>query len=137
MRIALNLPRTTHRNLIEIVSGCRHLNTTLAIRFISFIDNVRSSKKLIPKMLLSTIMNDTRSITGLNLRNTMLVADKDNVKDLTKCDAIKVKYHQLNKDEEWKKHMLLELLEVRDGDLEIANIEESEICEMIDFICTG
>ena len=33
--------------------------------------------------------------------------------------------------------MLLELLDARDGDIEIANIEESEICEMIDFICTG
>ena len=88
-------------------------------------------------MLLLIFMNDTRSVTGLNLRNIMLVADKDNVKDLTKSDAVKVKYHQWNKDEEWKKHMLLELLEVRDGDLEIANIQESEICEMIDFICIG
>ena len=54
----------------------------------------------------SLIQKDARSITGSNLRNIMVEVGKDDVLKLVKSDTVNLKYHPLEKDEEWK-HMVL------------------------------
>ena len=51
-------------------------------------------------------MNDVRSCTGNNLRNIMLLTDKDKVKDILRSDILKVKYHPLQEDQLWKETLL-------------------------------
>ena len=137
VRITLDLPLTTHRNLLETVTGCRHLHSVLCSRFLGFIEKVRASQKTIPKLLLSHIMYDVRSTTGSNLRNIMLETDKDDIAILSKSDSEQVKYHPLSKDDEWKKEALIELLDIREGQLEINGLINDEIQQMIETICTN
>ena len=137
VRITLDLPLTTHRNLLETVTGCRHLHSVLCSRFLGFIEKVRDSQKTIPKLLLSHIMYDVRSTTGSNLRNIMLETDKDDIAILSKSDSEQVKYHPLSKDDEWKKEALIELLDIREGQLEINGLINDEIQQMIETICTN
>ena len=63
-----DLPLQTHRNLVEPVSQQLHLKKLLIKRFLSFIQQIQKSDKILPKQLLNIIVNDTRSITGCNLR---------------------------------------------------------------------
>ena len=134
VRVFFNLPLRTHRNLIEPVTGCRHLFSVLVSRFLGFLDKIRASNKIVPKLLLSLIQKDTRCITGSNLRNIMLEVGKDDVLKLVKSDS--VKYFPLEEDDEWKSIVLSDLIEVRDGSLELNGLDHSEIENMIELICT-
>ena len=134
VRVFFNLPLRTHRNLIEPVTGCRHLFSVLVSRFLGFLDKIRASNKIVPKLLLSLIQKDTRCITGSNLRNIMLEVGKDDVLKLVKSDS--VKYFPLEKDDEWKSIVLSDLIEVRDGSLVLNGLDHSEIENMIELICT-
>ena len=68
VKIMFDLPYATHRHLIEPITGAKHVRTVLVSRFLGFIEQVRRSDKMVPKLLLSHISQDVRSTTGLNLR---------------------------------------------------------------------
>ena len=69
IRLMMNLPRETHRRLIEPLSGIRHIKFTLLKRFLSFLQQIRKSTKNAAKFLFDSTYQDTRSITRSNLRN--------------------------------------------------------------------
>ena len=66
-----DLPVETHRYIIEPLSQTRHLKTVIIERFLSFIEQIETSMKNVPKQLLSFIQKDVRSTTGSNLRNIL------------------------------------------------------------------
>ena len=136
VRISFNLPLTTHRNLIEPVSQCRHLMTVLASRFLGFLGKICESDKVIPKMLLNHVKRDVRSTTGSNLRNILLLTDKDDISELSKADGADIRYHPLETTEKWKSLVLSDLIDVRDGSLQIEVFSSEEVQDLIDIICT-
>ena len=129
------LPLQTHRNLIEVITKRKHLMTVLYARYLSFIQQVQKSAKIVPKMLLNLIMNDVRSCTGNNLRNIMLLTDKDKVKDILRSDILKVKYHPLPEDQLWKETLLDELLDNFEDMSLIPGLSLEEISFMVHNLC--
>ena len=101
-----DLPYATHRHLIEPITGHSHVRLTLASRFLGFMDQIKKSQTIIPKMLLSHIQCDVRSTTGYNLRKIMLQTDKLNVSELRKDDISKLKYHPTPVEDKWKENMV-------------------------------
>ena len=79
IRCMFDLPLQTHRYLIEPISDMKHLKFTLMKRFLSFLNQIQNSSKNAPKQLLEYIKRDARSITGSNLRNLLLISDKDDI----------------------------------------------------------
>ena len=137
VKIMFDLPLATHRHLIEPVTGHRHVRITLASRFLGFIDQIRKSQKIIPKMLLSHIQHDVRSTTGLNLRKIMLQTKKVNVNDLTKSDISELVYHPTPPDEKWKEAIVNELMQVRDNVIEVEGFEYDELTDILEHICVS
>ena len=86
-------------------------------------------------MLLSHIMHDVRSTTGLNLRRILLQTSKTNVDQLSKHDITELEYHPTTVDNKWKEAMVAELLEVRDNQLEVDGFVQEELDEMLEYIC--
>ena len=91
-----DLPLQTHRAFIEPVSKTKHLKFVLLERFLSFLDQNKKSKKLVPKHLLNFIKHDVRSTTRANLRNLLLLTDKNTIDDLCKDDIRKFKYNKID-----------------------------------------
>ena len=137
IKVTFDLPVETHRNLIVPVSRHPHLRQTLVSRFLGFVDQIKASKKIIPKMLLNHIMYDVRSTTGKNLRTILLQTEKDEVKDLGKSDARDLSYHPLGEEEKWKDELLNELIDIRDGKVHIQGFSDNEMSSLINFICTS
>ena len=102
MRLMLDLPRGTHRRMIEPLSRVQHIKFALVKRFLSFIEQIRTSTKNSSKFLLESILLDTNSVTGSNLRNILLMTDKTSIHQLVPNDATIMKYHQMNEPELWK-----------------------------------
>ena len=136
VRVIFNLPLTTHRNLLEPITQSCHLLPLLVSRFLGFLEKIRESSKIVPKALLNLIMRDVRSTTGSNLRNILLCTEKDDISQLYKVDSTKVRYHQLDRADEWKRKVLSDLIDVREELLEIEVFDSQEVQEFIDIICT-
>ena len=51
IRIIFNVPRDTHRYLIESISQCLHVKTMLASRCVSFYETIEASSKLCIRFL--------------------------------------------------------------------------------------
>ena len=87
VRRMFNLPRETHCYLIEPISGQAHAKTSMARRFLSFIQSIRASKKQALRNLLRVVEFDTRSVTGRNLRTILLETSVLDVRSLKPADV--------------------------------------------------
>ena len=59
------------------------------------------------------IKRDARSITGSNLRNLLLISDKDDIDDLTAGAIDNLRYHEVNEVDRWRIDAILELNDVK------------------------
>lgn len=132
----LNVPRNTHKYFIEPLSECKHIQSVLIKRFLSFIEHLKNSPKIVASKLLKTIKHDTSSVTGSNLRNIMILSKKTSIEDLNPTDSDMIKYCSVEEENKWKIEVAKELLEVQSGNLELGNFKFKEVQEMISFICT-
>ena len=70
-------------------------------RYINFIKTVEKSKKLPVKYMYECIKDDTRSITGSNIREILILYDKGNVHDINiKHIKGKIKFCEIPKEED-------------------------------------
>ena len=136
MRLMLNLPRETHRCLIEPLSETTHVKTILVKRFLTFLQQIRNSNKSASKFLLESILHDTNSTTGSNLRNILLITDKSDVRDLLPSDASQLKYFPMDANENWKLPLIKEMIDTKQQQLEISNFTDDDLEEMLIFLCT-
>ena len=135
MRLMLDIPRETHRYLIEPLSKTKHIKTVLIKRFLSFLQQIRKSNKAASKFLLDSILLDARSTTGSNLRNILLLTDKADVRQLEPNDAYQVNYHPINQEEEWRLPFICDIIEAKNDQLNILNISDDDLEEMLDALC--
>ena len=137
VRVMFDLPLQTHRYLIEPVSQTKHLKIVLMERFLSFLNQIENSKKQIPKHLLSFIKHDVQSTTGSNLRNILLLTDKNNIDDLCKDDIKKLHYHQIEDQDSWKVNFIHEITDVKFNLLEVENFLNEDLDEILSVLCTS
>ena len=133
----MDLPRETHRNLIEPLSGILHLKTILIKRFLAFMMQIKKSNKKAAKFLLESIQFDTNSVTGSNLRNILLLTDKADIQDLLPADLSNLKYHPIQNADKWKVSILQEILEIKHGNLEVDDFNYDELDEIVEFLCVS
>ena len=82
-----SLPYATHKFFIEPMTNKKHLKIILMKRFLGFVSQIEKSKKLLPFSLLRLIKNDTRSTTGSNLHNIMLLLNKSKIEEVKTNDV--------------------------------------------------
>ena len=78
------------------------------------ITKIRSSSKSILKILLKAIETDTRSTTGKNLRETMLLVGKMNIFEVQVEDADNFPYFPRPEGDLWKIEVLKCMLEEKE-----------------------
>ena len=78
-----------------------------------------------------------RSTAGSNLRNIMLLTGKDTIEEIKEIDAIDVEYAPVNQEDHWKIQMVMEAIDVRDGQLKLENFSKEEIEETLEYLCTS
>ena len=137
MRLMLDIPRETHRYLIEPLSDTKHIKTILIKRFLSFLDQIRKSNKCATKFLLNSILLDARSTTGSNLRNILLRTDKTCIDDLNPNDAFQIEYHPIKPEETWRLPYINDIIEIKNEQMMIPNISEGDVDDMLNVLCTS
>ena len=131
------LARETHRRLIEPLSEVKHVKFILLKRFLTFIKQIQKSSKKAINSLLESIFYDARSITGSNLRNILLMTGKTDVRDLVPEDVDKMEYHPIPEGEKWKISIVQEIIEQKNGNLDIENLSEIELENTLKYLCVS
>ena len=134
-RVMFDLPRETHKYLVEPISEAVHLKKILIKRFLKFTEAVKSSTKVALKNMFRTIKNDCQSVTGANLRRICSLVGKANIEDLVPDDATSVKYHEIPEDEKWRVSMVNEITDTKFGLTEIAGFSADELEEILRIAC--
>ena len=130
------LPLATHRYLIEPVSNQKHARTMMNMRFLSFIQSIRNSKKLCLRNLLRSIEYDTRSVTGNNLRRLMLESGMFEIRNLRPKDA-EITYFGVPKSEEYRVEFIKELIEVKNNEMEVVGFDDKELDDILSYLCVS
>ena len=136
-RIMFNLPLNTHRYFIQPLSNKVHIKNILMKRFMRFLSQIKFSQKKVPGFLLNIIKNDVRSTTGFNLRNIMLLFDKNKIEEIEENDINNYIYAPVQSDDEWKIQLVNELINVKYEELVLDNLSKEEVDEIIEFLCTS
>ena len=131
-----NLPYDTHRYFMEHLSTKDHIWTSMLSRYLGFIKAIEISSKGPLRRLLNTCKNDVRSITGSNLREIMILVGKNSIGEVEKGDIDSFKYHEPPTEERWRLGLLDELLDLQHGDLVLPLLNEDEIEQIKNSICS-
>ena len=137
VKIMMGLPYQTHRSLIEPLTGQKHIRKVLLSRFLGFMDKITKSGKKRLNMLMETCKKDVRSVTGSNYRNIMLLLGKTSVSDVRREDVDSIEYFKLEPDESWKVDSIKELIEVKQGKVEVPGFDKDELDTILDYLCTS
>ena len=136
IRKIFDLDRRTHRYLIEPISGMEHLKCAIQKRFIRFTKKLETSPKVVVRRLNQIVGKDCRSTTGENIRQIMLNCGADPVLGPTHEDITRTAFEAVPTGEEWRIGMINELIDIRDGVINITGLETKELEEMLVFLCT-
>ena len=133
----LILPYATHRFLIEPLSNEKHIKLVLIERFVSFMERIERSGKLAIRMLKAEAIKDVRSTTGANYRGIMMLLGNMNVSKVTIQSIKHLKYRPVSDNDQWTVMMVKELYDVLNGDTELEGFDQTEIKNMMEFLCTS
>ena len=128
-RYVFDLPRCTHRYLLEPVTECKHLFTLLTNRFLKFYRTLFLSGKNIISNLRRLQEKDCRSNFGSNIKNICRLNDTT---DIHACLKDSVKYFPINVSDCWRVDLLKELMSIRDNTHQLEGFSTAEINLFID-----
>ena len=97
---------------------------------------VQNSKLTAIKILLNLVKTDVRTTTGSNLRMIMLLAGQNTVEEVLNSRT-DIEYHKLEEDQQWKRDLLKEIIDVLYGEKTVDGVENDELEEILEILCVG
>ena len=132
-----DLPRTTHRYLIEPISEKPHIQFTIMKRFLKFCEQLRTSKKSVLRSMISQCEKDTTTRTGHNLRTIMLLTNSCSLIQMNQTDITSQTYKNIPDGEGWRVHLVKELIEARHDRNLLHEFSYDEIDDLVHLACTN
>ena len=139
IKIMYGLNRESHRYFIEPISEKPHIKKILAQRFIKFTSSIIKSKKVALPKIFNIVKNDCCSFTGANLRQLMLLLQKDSIESLEPNDMLKIEFAAVSVEEEWRIPIVKEILDLKTGVMFLPGegLNSSELDELLGAMTTG
>ena len=137
-RLAWNVPRDTHTNLVEnyFCSGHMSLRRQIFSRYQNFLRKLETSPSKEIRIMIGLVREDQRSVTGRNIQYLSRLCDYD----ILKYDSCKVNemLPNLTACETWRLSLLSTLLDARmKGSFTVINITKQAAQEMINSLCNS
>ena len=121
---------------MEPITGKNHAKTLMIKNFLRFCELIVSSKKEALKNVFLQIRRNVLTFTGSNLRKISSLMNKSDITEL-KSSLVKqnLVYEPIPEGEKWRISILEEIIDFREGKLEIQGFEREELDEILEFIC--
>ena len=127
------LDRKTHKYLIEPITETKHIVFHFHKRFVNFVNKIERSKKLALRCLFGSLRSDCQSTVGRNIRYLENEYHLGDIGEFHPRTAAKKEYATIPKKEEWRIHIIKELIDVRQGMLMVPGLQYSELEEILTF----
>ena len=137
VRKMFNIPRQTHRYLIQPMTKVPHIKTILIRRFLRFTEQLERCPKRIVGDLLNLVKYNVNSVTVSNLSQIMALCNKSSIIKLEVFDSNLVKYHPTPIEEGWRIDILRELIDTRFNCCVIDGFSTSELDDIMEYVCTS
>ena len=136
IRQTFQVPRETHRYLVEPISESLHPKVFLSSRLVKFASSLNDCNKVSLRILANLYQHDLRTVLGKNLFEISRICNisKDNLTP----SAVKngMRYFKPPENEEWRGSAVHDLINVQNNYMTLEGFDEHEINEMINFLCT-
>ena len=136
MRHAWKVPNTTHRYLVEPISGSLHPKVMLASRYVQFGKSLLTSTKYQVRVLANLCSTDNRTVMGKTLSKVRRECGLSRHSPGHLTSALvkaKMKYFEVPPDQTWRTQILSELLNSK---VTIEGFDLAEVHAMITYLCT-
>ena len=137
IRKMFDIPRETHRYMIEPLSEIPHIKSLIIKRFLSFIKQLENCPKKLVGNLLRLFKRDVNSTTGRNLKEILNLTDKTNIDDLVASDADLLQYHPIPDHEKWRVPIMKDIISARMHQQQIEGFTFKELDDIVEFVCTS
>ena len=139
LRLIFGLPRTTHKFLLESVTGNLHLNVQLLSRYVTFTKSLLQSNSFPVRFLARVCCSDMRTVLGKTIgKIARLVGKPSTIEDLSVADVKKkVKYVDLPASEEWRLGLIFEMRKIMDNEIPNCYLKLSEAVEIFEYACVS
>ena len=129
-------PLQTHRYLIKHLVGS-HWKIQLIRGYLGFIKRIKNSTKPVLKQLYNLASHDTRTVTGSNLRNILMLTNRNNIDQLEPSLVSTIDYHSVEDHNKWRVNMMNELIDIKQGNIILPEgwLTE-EVDSLLTFVCT-
>ena len=140
IRKVLNVDNKTHRFLIEPLSNQSHLKTLLLSRYLKFHRSLRNSPKFTVRFLTRICERDQRTVLGQNLQ---YLSNQCNLiwSELLATSAVNIKskliFEPIPDESMWICDLAGELLDIRNGKIQLPGFSQDEIAALLCFACTS
>ena len=136
-----DLPNSSHRFFIEPLGGT-HVRSMLYSRYATFLQTAQKSSKLTVLMLLQMVKNDLQTVTGRNIHHILTDIDQGDIFKVNKSDMKKkVKFAQMQPEDQWKIQLVKEITNVKQNVLYLEENENGqftieELSEIMNYVTT-
>ena len=139
IRNIFNLPRTTHRYLIEPVSDAPHLYSMLLSRYVTFSKSLLENDAFEVRFLADIMMKNMRSVLGKSIvKIGELCREKGDIYNISaKKVKDRVQYAPIPPAEVWRVSMVKELLNLRRSNMNPCGLTTDEMTALLEFACTS
>ena len=134
------LPSTTHRYLVEELSG-EHALIMIITRYIKFIQSIQKSPKLPAQLLLEEVIRNVNTVTGRNVRFILDLLHKEDIFAIKPYEIKnKVKFCDIPAEEKWRTQLIKEIVNINKNTLTLDQHENAlsmeDLHEILDHIST-
>ena len=139
VRTILNLPRTTHRYLLEPLSDYPHLFAQLTSRYVRFSRSLLENQAIEVRFLSRVSATSKRSLLSRSLSR---IAEMTNFSgDITELSAQTVRqnivYAQTPEEEKWRMEVIKDMKDVIACGTVNSNLSMEEASDILTFACTS
>ena len=136
VKVMADLPYPTHRYIVGSLAG-GHMKVKIMKNYLGFIKRVRESPKFVLRQLYQLASNDTRTVTGSNLRSILVMTNMIKVADLYPGVVDKIKYLKAEESELWRLGLIGELLDIKYGIISPPNgWSEADLEKVLNVTCS-
>ena len=82
------------------------------------------------------VKTDTRSTTGSNLRNILLLTEKDTIQDIDFKDIEHLVYSPVKVEDLWKIDLVKEIVDVKADQITVENFDDEDLKNILEHICS-
>ena len=107
-----------------------------AKRFLQFWEKLKNCEKAAVRDTISKIISTVKTTTGKNLAELGLLLNKP-ADQLSPTDASKIVFSKVEDENKYRVNFINELIDVKHGKLEVADFQDSELEEIMEFLCSS